>query len=395
MTDLALRMPLAAGGAALEATGNAIHWGIARYMRAPLGNTGVLALVTLTALAGANALYFQEQHHPAPLFAPAMAGSVSEPVPVVPAERRPVSIPALDSAPEVVTGSVTPQAVATPAAPVEPALGNAEVLEIQTKLHEMQLYTGALDGLYGSRTAAAIRAFESANGLRPKGELTRELLEAVRGAPVAPAPSATVAATPAASVAVASTDTTFRPQADQPAVVADLAPLPTPAPLQQTLSRPESLADAATVDPVPEPEAESVETIISGIQSVAMTTPGDPPAETLVDAAPAPAAAVVAAAEVTGSVATEDDTSQGPIPFLNTDASPEEVSPFSANDPQTIAKVQRGLGSLGFLHGPADGVFGEATAKAIRNFEVYYSYGVTGQITPELIDLLVRYGASI
>ena len=68
---------------------------------------------------------------------------------------------------------------------------------------------------------------------------------------------------------------------------------------------------------------------------------------------------------------------------------------FSVTDPVIVAKVQRGLGSLGFLHGPADGVAGEATAKAIRNFEVYFNYRVTGRISPELLDLLVQNGASI
>ncbi len=49
-----------------------------------------------------------------------------------------------------------------------------------------------------------------------------------------------------------------------------------------------------------------------------------------------------------------------------------------ATDPKVVGAVQRGLSSLGFLHGEIDGVAGEATAKAIRNFEVYYNYNVTG-----------------
>ncbi|HEY0920830.1 peptidoglycan-binding domain-containing protein, partial [Devosia sp.] len=84
------------------------------------------------------------------------------------------------------------------------------------------------------------------------------------------------------------------------------------------------------------------------------------------------------------------------VPVLDTEASPEDLMPpFSVTDPLIVAKVQRGLASLGFLHGPADGVAGEATAKAIRNFEVYYNYKVTGRISPELLDLLVANGASI
>ena len=57
--------------------------------------------------------------------------------------------------------------------------------------------------------------------------------------------------------------------------------------------------------------------------------------------------------------------------------------------------MQRGLASLGFLHGDADGVAGEATAKAIRNFEVYFNYDVTGRISRELVNLLVQNGAVI
>jgi len=37
----------------------------------------------------------------------------------------------------------------------------------------------------------------------------------------------------------------------------------------------------------------------------------------------------------------------------------------------------------------------EATAKAIRNFEVYYNYDLTGRITAELVNLLVQNGAVI
>jgi hypothetical protein len=94
--------------------------------------------------------------------------------------------------------------------------------------------------------------------------------------------------------------------------------------------------------------------------------------------------------------AVEPETPSEEIAVLDTDAKPEELMPaFSVTDPVIVAKVQRGLASLGFLHGPADGIAGEATAKAIRNFEVYYNYKVTGRISPELLDLLVQNGASI
>ena len=42
-----------------------------------------------------------------------------------------------------------------------------------------------------------------------------------------------------------------------------------------------------------------------------------------------------------------------------------------------------------------DGVAGEATAKAIRNFEEFYNYKETGQATPQLLQLLLQKGATI
>src|SRR5690606_2565997 len=163
------RLPLAAGGVLFEITGNAIHWGFARYMRAPLANTAILAMTTLTAMAGSNALYLQRHAHPAPLFGVTVDEETTvEPVPVIPATRR-QTFEVLAPLPDETTGSVD--------APEEVSIGNAEVTEIQRKLHSMQLYDGAIDGLYGPRTARAIKAFEKKMGMAPRGELTLELLQ--------------------------------------------------------------------------------------------------------------------------------------------------------------------------------------------------------------------------
>ena len=55
----------------------------------------------------------------------------------------------------------------------------------------------------------------------------------------------------------------------------------------------------------------------------------------------------------------------------------------------------RGLNSLGFLHGEISGIADEATSKAVRNFEVYYNYDVTGKISKGLVNLLQQAGAVI
>jgi hypothetical protein len=62
------RLPLQAGSAVATSMGRFGIWTLTHYMRAPLASTGLLAMVTLTALAGSNALYFQTARHPAPFF---------------------------------------------------------------------------------------------------------------------------------------------------------------------------------------------------------------------------------------------------------------------------------------------------------------------------------------
>jgi peptidoglycan hydrolase-like protein with peptidoglycan-binding domain len=431
-------LPLAAGGAVLTATGHAIHWGFSRYMRAPLANTGILCLVTFSAFAGSNALYMQQGEHPNPMFAPSAHQASSAPQviePVVPATRKkPLTLAPL---PAETTGSVNADA----------PLGNAEVSEIQQKLTSMQIFDGKVDGLYGPRTARAIKAFETRMGLPAKGELTREVLEAIRVAPIIvperPAATATPVVAPrvepqpqpAAEAAPAVTPLAVveEPEPRAAFVVVEAsqstrAPLPMPAPLQMAADAPVAAAELPqqpvlrrelpatpqeAMDIAVQTAGEAIDTIVAGVQSVAMTTPGRKPeqvepVEFVADTSTIEAAtldepdlqtASIAAPKVGVPLAVEEEPvtmSSENIPELDTEARVEELmAPFSVTDPVMVAKVQRGLGSLGFLHGPADGVAGEATAKAIRNFEVYYNYRVTGRISPELLDLLVQNGASI
>jgi hypothetical protein len=139
-----------------------------------------MAMVTLTALAGSNALYFQTARHPAPLFAP--APDVPETASIVQAPEAPV-LPQLRQAesPQPVsqetTSSVTPQ-VQTPAVPAGP-VGNPQVFELQKKLTELKLFQGTVDGFYGPMTARAIRTFEERNGMTPTGAISPSLIDAI------------------------------------------------------------------------------------------------------------------------------------------------------------------------------------------------------------------------
>ena len=74
-------------------------------------------------------------------------------------------------------------------------------------------------------------------------------------------------------------------------------------------------------------------------------------------------------------------------------AAPASVPP--ATDAALVAQIQTGLASLGFFRGPIDGKPGPETARAIREFENFYRYRMTGQVQPDLVELLLKAGATI
>ena len=433
-------LPFAAGSAVLASAGRAALWAFLRYMRAPLTNTAILSMVTLTAMAGSNALYFQQHKHPAPLFAPfgeRQAATAPQIEPVIPAVRQGKTqvLPPLPRS--EATGSIAPDSK---------PIGNAEVFELQRKLEMLKLFEGTIDGYYGPQTARAIKTFEERSGMKPKGELTIEILEAIRSAPAIsaapaiqplPAPEP-LPATDTVPKVVMQPVAAAEPLAPvMPKTTTTIEPLPAPDPLPLTVQTAPAVLPVAEQQPaasktpmgreLPETPQEAfnlavstagdaIDTIIDGVQTVTMTkTPAKKPAmvqqfapdpvAAIVAAEPAPAAepatqvAMATPVPVPGKplvVAEPEPSTVAEVPVLDTDAKPEELMPaFSVTDPVIVARVQRGLGRLGFLPGPAAGVAGEATAKAIRNFEVYYNYKVTGRISPELLDLLVQNGASI
>ena len=79
-------LPFQAGSAVAGAAGRTALWAVSVYMRQPLRNTALAALVGLSAMAGSNALYKQSHHHPAPLF-----GTFDEAAPARPARRSAAS----------------------------------------------------------------------------------------------------------------------------------------------------------------------------------------------------------------------------------------------------------------------------------------------------------------
>ncbi|KKB11627.1 hypothetical protein VE25_11600 [Devosia geojensis] len=425
-------LPMAAGSAALAGLGRAGMWAIARYMRAPLANTGMLALATMTALAGTNALYNQHTEHPAPLFAPS-------PLAPIPAERpddlaatpesqvlvapQVVAAPAVTPLAQPVTGETTGSVA--PTVPDQP-VGNVEVFQVQKKLFELKLFEGEVDGYYGPMTARAIRAFEERNGLTPQGALTPTVIKAIleadaEGRMPAPPPAPTVAAAPAPA-----------PQATIPApqsTATAAAPAPAAAPIE-VAEQPDILigpveSRSNPIDAVVASATDTIDSIISELDT--RGTPSQPaqrpvpalpllsspepsaasqPMPEPIASAPRPTAPVTQAATpaATTTPATTGEPRQAARNTPQATQAPAQ-QPSAARGPtqqvtpatgrELVMQVQRGLASLGFLHGAIDGQANEATARAIRNFEVYHNYRVTGQVSPALVDMLVAAGASV
>ena len=391
MTDSTFsRLPLAAGSALAASLGRVGLWSLARYMRAPLASTALLAMVTLTALAGSNALYFQTARHPAPLFAPAPD------VPNTASIAQPAAAPALPQLPQVAepqpalsvsTSSVTRTAPAIPDAPV----GNSQVFELQKKLTELKLFEGTVDGFYGPMTARAIRAFEERNGLTPTGALSEKIVEAILRAD-----ATGIALQPVQVAAVA-------PQPVQAPVRAATVQLAAAASEPARMVRPvDPVAD--TFDSVTNSAAETIDSIVAAVdgsrktpaQSAARPMPALPLLASTAQPMPAPVQ----------HVASLEPVAPPPAVIVPTQSAPQQQAALApvapartivnpANDTQLIEQVQRGLASLGFLQGPIDGKPGEATAKAIRSFEIFHNYAPTGQVNTQLLGLLRDAGASI
>src|SRR5690606_11292046 len=79
-----------------------------------------------------------------------------------------------------------------------------------------------------------------------------------------------------------------------------------------------------------------------------------------------------------------------PAPVQVADISPDPAPPAApaATDTALVAQIQRGLASLGFFHAAIDGKPGPETALAIREFENFNRYKITGQVKPDLVGLL-------
>ena len=178
---------------------------IDRTFENPAMSGGLLVMALTAAAIASNALFLQNGRHPDPLFmtrsAPPLAAPQPEPASATLAAPQQASLeiaienpPMPRLAPRAATETGTPLPAASeselpsaalpPDAPADPPAsisgGGDLVTEIQRELARLGLYNDAIDGLPGSRTEAAIRAFETAAGIVVTGAPSPELLAALK-----------------------------------------------------------------------------------------------------------------------------------------------------------------------------------------------------------------------
>jgi peptidoglycan hydrolase-like protein with peptidoglycan-binding domain len=431
MTDLSFtQLPLMAGSAVANSAGRIGGWTLSRYMRAPLASTAILAMVVLSIAGAAHAIYFEHGKHPAPLFKPTIAqhtaGHPATHAPAIVAPQpapRPASLKG-QTVSSIISGDTTGSLPST-SADAGGAVGNRDVAAVQRKLAQLNFFKADVDGYYGPKTAEAIRAFEQQVGMKPVGSLDKDVIQAILSAPMVPARTAApvvaeapapVAPPPAQLAAAPAVQPVAQPQPAKPLQLvgqggaepnlhpeklalgpAAAQPLPPPAahPVADAPA-PAEIHMVSDAQPMPAAPASPVapSTASMPLSATGPTTPAAMPL------AQNPADRLLKAADRTASTAI--DTVTGLVGDVTGSTGASAAAPAAAanpnvstTDPRLVTEVQRGLASLGFLAGQIDGVANESTAKAIRNFEVYYDYPVTGRVSPELVGLLKQAGAVI
>jgi peptidoglycan hydrolase-like protein with peptidoglycan-binding domain len=148
-----------------------------------------------------NVLLMQAGPHPAPMFkATAVAvKTAARESPAVPRPRPVEQSPA--PAPKASAAVRTPGEIIT---------------DIQRELARRGYYDGAVDGLYGPRTDAAIREFEQAAGLKPSTEPNEALLQAINRSSAKATKTAVVAPGPAPARPPAPVRTDVAPERPAP-----------------------------------------------------------------------------------------------------------------------------------------------------------------------------------
>lgn len=130
---------------------------------------GVVAAAAMTAVV-VNGLFLQPGPHPAPIFS-------VKPLPV-PAREATGATGATGTAVIPRPRPMDAASARRDSAPAARSRGDI-IADVQRELARRGFYDGAVDGLFGARTDAAIRDFEQSAGLKSTGEPSESLLQAI------------------------------------------------------------------------------------------------------------------------------------------------------------------------------------------------------------------------
>ena len=130
-----------------------------RVQKYPALAGGATALFVVMSLISANAVWYQPASHPAPIFATRSNDAAGN------AAIRHVS------ANRVISTSLKTHKSAQPK-PVYSELTK----ELQLALADKKIYSGAIDGIYGSRTKTAIVTYQERKNLKSSGKVSAKLL---------------------------------------------------------------------------------------------------------------------------------------------------------------------------------------------------------------------------
>jgi peptidoglycan hydrolase-like protein with peptidoglycan-binding domain len=132
----------------------------------------IVAAAAMTAIV-VNGLFLQPGPHPAPIFA------VKSPIAAV-EQTGTVMMPR----PRPPTADAVRRDAASPVPPAQAARARNDIVtDIQRELARRSFYDGAVDGVYGSRTDAALRDFEQASGVKTAGDVSEVTLQTILRAP--------------------------------------------------------------------------------------------------------------------------------------------------------------------------------------------------------------------
>jgi len=130
-----------------------------RVQKYPALAGGATALFVVMSLISANAVWYQPASHPAPIFATRSSDGASH------AAVRHVSTRRVKTTSSKMHKTVQPK-------PVYSELTK----ELQLALADKKIYTGSIDGIYGSRTKTAIVTYQERMNLKSNGKVSAKLL---------------------------------------------------------------------------------------------------------------------------------------------------------------------------------------------------------------------------